>query len=201
MNAALTYFKKVDSKLYAIANKFELKKLTTRKSFTYFQCLCREIVGQQLSGRLADVIFDRFLNLFANKKVSASIILKLEDEKLRNVGMAWSKVRAIKDMAAKVESKVVRLDKLSKMNNNEVVEHLTQVKGIGPWTAEMFLMFTLGREDVFSSRDLGLRNSMIKLYGLDEKIKNEDLEAISNRWSPFRSYACLALWNYRDGQK
>src|SRR6185312_5037770 len=109
--------------------------------------LVDEIVGQQLSGKVADVIFARFLTLFPNKEITPEKVLKLEDQAIRDVGMAWSKVRSIKDLALKVSNKEVILEKLEELKDEDVIAELTKVKGIGRWTAEMFLMFHLERPD------------------------------------------------------
>ncbi|MDD5181641.1 MAG: DNA-3-methyladenine glycosylase 2 family protein [Candidatus Nanoarchaeia archaeon] len=199
MKRALNHFKKVDKKLFDAAKSIALEPLKPRKPRDYFKSICREIIGQQLAGKVARVIFERFTELFPGKKITAQRILEFPEQKLRDVGMAWSKVRAIKDLAQKTEDKTLQFRKMESMTNGQVVEMLTKVKGIGPWTADMFLMFTLGREDVFSDKDLGLRKAIIKLYGLDEKVTDKELNEISMKWSPYRTYACLTLWKLKDG--
>ena len=155
--------------------------------------LCREIAGQQLAGRAADAIFNRFVNLFPNKEVNALKILKIPEQTLRKSGMSWAKVRAIKDLALKTKNKEVVLEKLGKIEDKDVILELTKVKGIGTWTAEMFLMFSLGREDVYSFKDLGLRKAIEKAYKINDLTEVKANE-ISLRWSPFRTYACQILW-------
>jgi len=199
MKQALNHFKKVDKKLFVAAKNIVLEPLKPRKPSDYFKSICREIIGQQLAGKVARVIFGRFTELFPNKKITAQRILGLPEQELRDVGMAWSKVRAIKDLAQKTEDKTLVFRKMESMSNEQVVEMLTKVKGIGPWTADMFLMFTLGREDVFSDKDLGLKKAIVKLYGLDEKVTDRELNEISKKWSPYRTYACLTLWKLKDG--
>lgn len=193
----LGYFKKVDPKIYRLALKFELAPI--KKSQNHFERLCREIVGQQLSGKVARVIFARFVDLFPNGKIDREIILKFSDKKIRACGMSNSKVAFIKDLAAKVKSGEVDLERIDDLTDEEVVEHLIMVHGIGPWTAEMFLIFSLGRPDVFSSGDLGLTRAVEKLYGLKNPSK-ERLEKISLKWSPYRSLASRLLWKSLDNE-
>lgn len=192
MDKALKHFKKVDPILYEIAIRVE--PFEFKKSNDYFVSLTREIIGQQLSGRVADVIFERFENLFPKRKITAKHLLTIPDQKLRDVGTSWGKVSFLKDLAQKVLNGEVNLKTIDNLENEEVVELLLKVKGIGPWTAEMFLMFALNRPDVFSAGDLGLKNAIVKLYKLKDKPSNEELIKISSKWSPHRTTACRILW-------
>lgn len=189
---ALSHFKRADPILYKVALKME--PLELEKSSDYFVSLCREIIGQQLSGRVADVIFERFTNLSPRKTITPSKLLKLSDQTIRDIGTAWAKVRSLKDLAQKVEDGALNLKTIDQLDNEGVVLELTKVKGIGPWTAEMFLMFALARPDVFSPGDLGLKNAVFKLYKLKEKPTPQVLLDISHKWSPFRTYASMILW-------
>ena len=165
-----------------------------RNSDDYFKSLCGEIIGQQLSSKAADTIYARFEKLFNGKKITPKDALKLQDQNLRNAGMSWSKVKFIKDLAQKVLEKNLQLDKLDKFSDELVMAELMKVKGIGPWTAEMFLMFTLQREDVFSHGDLGLRNAIKKLYKFQKEPTKKQIEKIVEKWKPYRTYACRILW-------
>ena len=151
------------------------------------------IVSQQLSGKVAAVIYSRFEGLFPEKKVQPEAILKIDDSKLRSVGISWAKVKYIKDLAGKTIDGTLQLAKLASLPDEEVIEHLTQVKGIGRWTAEMILMFTLRRPDVFSLGDLGLRTAVSQLYFV-ERSDVIKIEEISRQWSPHRSLASRYLW-------
>lgn len=166
----------------------------------YFSRICREIIGQQLSGKVAKVIVERFHKLCETEKPSAENVLQLDDQKLRDVGMAWSKVRAIKDLATKTISGELKISEYTNMKEDKIMENLLQVKGIGPWTVEMLLIFTLGRSDVFSIKDLGLKKAMCNIYKLDIKEKGVEkkLLPISEKWKPYRTYASLALWKSLD---
>lgn len=170
------------------------------KSTDYFRSLCREIIGQQLSGKVAEVIFSRFLKLFTLKRPTPKQVLKFHDEKLRAVGMSWSKVKFLKDLSEYVDSGKLDLQKLDDLSDNEVTQKLSKVKGIGPWTAEMFLMFSLAREDIFSLGDLGLKRAIQKLYKLKREPSKTYMEKISKKWAPYRTYVCLLLWHSLDNK-
>src|SRR3989338_3508433 len=187
-----SHFKKVDPIIYAVIEKMDLGEWFDRPKRDYFIALCREIIGQQLSGKAADSIFARFTKLFPKKQITPDKILKLTDQQIRDVGTSWAKVRSIKDLAMQVKTKKINLEKLDRLSDEATMAELIKVKGIGPWTAEMFLIFTLKREDVFSFGDLGLNKAIKKLYG------KRKLEPITKRWSPYKSFGCLALWHSLD---
>lgn len=188
------HFQQVDSILYAVLEKIgTLEILTLRHTDDYLVALCDEIISQQLSIKVADVIFERFRKLFPGNKITARKILSLTDEQLRATGISYAKIRYIKDLADKVVKKELNFEQLHTMSNEGVIIELTKVKGIGNWTAEMFLMFTLGREDIFSHGDLGLKNAIKKLYKLENPTK-EEIERITEKWSPYKTYACRILW-------
>ena len=192
---AKQHFKKVDPILFQAAEKVgDFEGITPKKPSEYFSSLCREIVSQQLAGGAADAIVARFHGLFSQKRVLPSHVIAIQVEKLRNSGMSWAKARYIKDLAEKVTKGEVVLSRLSHLSDEDVMLELTKVKGIGKWTAEMFLMFSLGREDVFSFGDLGLKNAMLGLYG------KRKLEPIVARWSPYRTWASRVLWKLHDGE-
>lgn len=193
---ALKHFKKTDPLLYQAA--LRLDSFEIEHSNDYFVSLCREIVGQQLSGKVASVIFERFINLFPKRKITATYLSKIPDQTIRDIGCAWSKVKYLKDLASKVNNKTLDLKNIDTKTNETVVEELLQVKGIGPWTTEMFLMFALGREDIFSPGDLGLKNAMKKLYKTE--LTNQEIVEISKKWSPYRTYACMILWQSLDNK-
>lgn len=191
----IEHFKKADTILYSAAEKIgQLEKLEKRNHEDYFFALCREIISQQLSDKAAEAIFTRFIKLFSSKKITPETILKKPDIVLRNCGMAWSKVRFIKDLAQKVKDGTLQLKKLKDLDDHLVLQEVTKVKGIGPWTAEMFLMFTLQRNDVFSHGDLGLRKAIKKLYKFKKEPTKKQVEKIVEKWKPYRTYACRILW-------
>src|SRR3989344_5625558 len=145
----LEHFKKNDKLMYNAAKKVGLKVIEKRKNNQHFSSLCHAIISQQLSWKAADSIFKRFKNLFPRKIITAKYTVSLPLRKIQACGLSLPKATYIKDLAECVDKKLLPLNKIDKFSNDEVIKLLTQVKGIGPWTAEMFLMFSLGREDVF----------------------------------------------------
>jgi DNA-3-methyladenine glycosylase II len=163
-----------------------------RVHIDYFQGLVREIVGQQLSGRVADVIEGRLKDKIKGR-LTPDKILELQDDELRNCGMAWSKVMAIRDLAERVKNKQLQIRKLKELPDEVVKSELVAVKGIGPWTADMFLMFTLGRPDIFPTEDLGIKKGYEKVTGKKfDKEKSAKFALIN--WSPYRTVASWYLW-------
>ncbi len=194
-----SHFQKVDPTIHKVIVDMELEPLTQpKRSTSYFKKLCREIIAQQLVSKAAHAIISRFYDLFEKKHVTPDKLLAFSEQELRNVGMSWAKARYTRDLAQKVKDKEVRLNNLHKLDDEMVVEELIKVKGIGDWTAEMFLIFTLGREDVFSHGDLGLRKALQKLYGFKDKPNEKQASKIVDKWSPYKSYGCLALWRSVD---
>jgi DNA-3-methyladenine glycosylase II len=184
-------------KIIAAQQPFLLEK----KKKVYLS-LCGSILSQQLSTKVARVIYQRFLNLFGNKQPTLQQILDISPEKLRSIGLSNAKAAYVHNVCNFFLEHNITDGRLDKMSNEEVMELLTQIKGVGKWTVEMILMFTLGREDVFAIDDLGLQQSMIKLYKLDpagdKKLMKEKLLSISAKWSPYRTYACRYLWGWKD---
>lgn len=188
-----------DKKFKKIIEGREPFALRKRKDITVY--LCASIMSQQLNVKVADVIYKRFLNLYDGKAPSPGQIVATAPETLRSIGLSNAKVMYVQNVARFAIDQGLDHKTLSKLSNEEVIGYLTQIKGVGKWTAEMLLMFALGREDIFSIDDLGLQNAMIKIYKLnrdDKKAFREKLLHISAKWSPFRTYACLHLWHYKD---
>lgn len=158
----------------------------------YFQGIVGDIIGQQLSGRVADVIEGR-LKAKIKGILTPDKILHLDENELRSCGMAWSKVRAIKDLSERVKNKQLHIRKLNKLHDAEVRSELVAVKGIGPWTADMFLMFKLGRADIFPVEDLGIKNGFEKVTGKKwDKVKSANFA--EKYWKPYRTVASWYLW-------
>lgn len=196
MNKALIHFKEKDKILYKAGINITLSKW--EKPRDPFSELIESIISQQLSGKAASTIFARFKLLFPDEKIKPKILTRLSDTKIRKCGVSSNKTKYIKGIAQAVVNKKIILEELENLSDEEVVENLTKLKGVGSWTAEMYLMFTLGRHDVFSVQDIGIQNAMIKLYGLDKSSKKEDFIAISENWSPYRTTACRILWKSLD---
>jgi DNA-3-methyladenine glycosylase II len=183
-------------KLIGQHEPFSLKK---RKDIPLY--LIASIMSQQLSTKVADTIHKRFLNLYDSRSPSPEEILSTPLETLRSIGLSNAKTNYVHNVARFALEEGMDHHRLSGMDNEEVIGYLTRIKGVGRWTAEMLLMFSLGREDVFSADDLGIQNAMIQLYKLDRADKRafrEDLLRISEKWAPYRTYACLHLWHWKD---
>src|SRR5579863_9029733 len=211
MRRAVGHLKKSDPILRAIIERIG----PCRMQFAppEFHSLAEAIVYQQLNGKAAETIFERFAAL-AGEPLTPEGILKLSDEQMRGAGLSKQKSAYLKDLAAKTAAGLLDFSRLPDLPDAEVIEHLTQVKGIGVWTAQMFLMFTLKRENVLPTGDFGVRMAMYKHYldvkrakaakksasakkGRKRKIKlptPEQMEKIAKRWEPYRSIACWYLW-------
>ena len=175
-----------------LVNKWGHCAIKPRIHTDYFQGLVGEIIGQQLSGKVAGVIYKR-LKLKIRGILTVNKILFLPDDELRNCGMAWSKVRAIKDLTFTIKEKKLHIRKLNELSDEIVEKELTNVKGIGPWTAQMFLMFTLGRADIFPTNDLGIKKGFEKVTGKKwDKIKS--VKFAEKQWKPYRTVASWYLW-------
>jgi 3-methyladenine DNA glycosylase/8-oxoguanine DNA glycosylase len=162
-----------------------------------FHHLAEAIIYQQLHGKAAATIFKRFAAL-AGEPLTPAGILKLTDEQLRGVGLSKQKSSYVKDLAAKTAAGLLDFAKLPKLSDDEVIKHLTQVKGVGVWTAHMFLIFSLRRPDVLPTGDFGVQSAIKKLYRKRKMPKPKDMEKIARAWAPYRSIACWYLWRSLD---
>ncbi len=165
-----------------------------------FNSLVRSIVYQQLSGKAAATIFSRVVEAArCPEPLTPQAILKARPERLRAAGLSQQKLSYVRDLAEKTRDGVVDFAKLAKMPDDEVIEHLTQVKGVGVWTVQMMLMFALKRPDVMPVADLGIRNAIKAAYALEAHPKPKEMEAIAEKWRPHRTVACWYLWRSLDG--
>lgn len=188
-----------DKKLKKLIESGTPHKLIKRKNICIY--LCASIMSQQLSTKVADVIYKRFLALYDGKEPTPQQIVGTPAETLRSIGLSNAKVGYVKNVAQFEIEQGMDLKKLNKMSNEEVIEYLVVIKGVGRWTVEMLLMFALGREDVFAVDDLGIQNAMADLYKLDKadkKLLKERMLKLSAKWSPYRTYACVHLWRWKD---
>jgi DNA-3-methyladenine glycosylase II len=188
-----------DKKLKKLIDSSEPHQLKKRKNICIY--LCASIMSQQLSTKVADIIYKRFIALYGGKEPTPQQVLATPSETLRSIGLSNAKVSYVKNVAQFETEFGMDAKKLAKMTNEEVIEYLIVIKGVGRWTIEMLLMFALGREDVFAVDDLGIQNAMIKLYKLgstDKKKVKEDMVRLSKKWSPYRTYACVHLWQWKD---
>ena len=187
-----------DKKLASIITQ-PLPPLKFRKNTSMH--LMAGIMSQQLNTKVADVIFARFLQLFNGVEPLPQQVLEIPATTLRSIGLSNAKVSYVHNVARFFTEHTITDSKLKSLSNEEVIALLTKIKGVGRWTVEMLLMFSLCREDVFAIDDLGIQQAMIRLYKLDttdKKLLREKLVKLSSRWSPYRTYACLHLWRWKD---
>ena len=175
-----------------------------------FQALCESIIYQQLSGKAAGTILKRFVALFPNTKPASpktssrggvptpEQVLKIKTEKLRTAGLSGQKASYLKDLARKFKDGTINPKLFRKMSDQEIIDHVVAVKGIGEWTAHMFLMFTLGRPDVLPVGDLGIQKGFQKLFKLRAKPKPAHMERLARNWAGHRTLASMYLWRYVD---
>lgn len=198
--AAIKHLKK-DKVMAAIIRNHKLKpwpkvKLTPQY---IFEDIVETILGQQLSGKAADTIIGRFKELFGGKLPRPKELLKTSDKKIRSCGTSWSKAAYVKNVARAVEKGELKLNKLAELSDEEVRRELLAIKGVGDWTAEMVMMFSLRRPDIFSTGDMGLQNAMHKFYRVKKGDTKKMLE-VAEQWRPYRSLAARYLWKGLDSQ-
>ncbi|KND49660.1 MAG: DNA-3-methyladenine glycosylase II [Parcubacteria bacterium C7867-008] len=197
----LLHLRKVDPILYAAslphAQEILNRKGHRRSYKKLFEALAGAIVGQQLSTKAADTIWER-LKTTCGGEVTPEAITKLRTPTLRKAGLSAAKAKSLKELSKAILSGELKLEKLKNIPEEEAIAALSSVWGIGRWTAEMFLMFALEREDVFSPGDLGLRRSIEQLYNLPKDVPIKELEIIAAKWSPHRTFASRVLWRVRD---
>ena len=188
-----------DRKFKKLVEAGEPHQLRKRKNICTY--LCASIMSQQLSTKVADVIYKRFIALYGGREPTPQQILATPSETLRGIGLSNNKVSYIKNVAQFEIDFGMDAKKLARMSNEEVIDYLIVIKGVGRWTVEMLLMFALCREDVFAVDDLGIQNAMISLYKIDKSDKKklkEEMLRLSAKWSPYRTYACVHLWRWKD---
>jgi DNA-3-methyladenine glycosylase II len=195
MRKAVIHLKKCDPVLRAIIERVGPCRMEF--GLPEFCSLAEAIVYQQLNGKAAVTIFKRFAAL-AGEPLTPEGILQLSDEQLRSVGLSKQKSAYLKDLAAKTVAGLLDFSRLQALTDEEVIQHLTQVKGVGIWTAHMFLMFSLRRPDVLPTGDYGVQVAMRKHYKKRKLPKPKDMEKIAKAWAPYRSVACWYLWRSLD---
>lgn len=184
-----------DPKLAVVFNQTESITLTLEED--YFKALLSMIIAQQLSSRVAEVITNRVLVYFDNNPTPTNI-LETKDEDLRPLGLSYSKIKYLKSLAEHFYQGLIDEKSLRYLNDEAIIEQLTRIKGIGRWTAEMFLIFVMGRENVFSVLDLGLRRTVQAIYGSD--LTHDEIIALSKQWEPYKSIVSHFLWHYHDNK-
>jgi DNA-3-methyladenine glycosylase II len=197
MRKAINHLTKSDPVLAAIIQRVGPYRIQFREP--EFGTLVRSIVYQQLSGKVASVILERLIAALPGRKLTPRAILKLTPEKMRSVGLSGAKTAYIRDLAERTKAGEVVFEDIHARTDEEVIEHLTQVKGIGVWTAHMFLIFALQRANVLPVGDLGVRAAIKRAYGLEELPKPKEVERIAAGWHPYCSVAAWYLWRSLDG--
>jgi DNA-3-methyladenine glycosylase II len=195
MRSAILHLKKSDPILRAIIEKVGPFRMNYGEPS--FHNLAESILYQQLNGKAAATIFKRFTDA-AGDPLTPEGILSLTDAQMRGVGLSKQKTAYLRDLAEKTKAGLLEFEKLSSLPDSDVIKHLTQVKGIGVWTAHMFLMFTLRRPDVLPTGDYGVQVAIKKYYRKRKLPKPKDMEKIAKSWTPYRSVACWYLWRSLD---
>jgi len=195
MRKAINHLKKCDPVLRGIMERVGPFRMEYGEP--QFCSVAEAIVYQQLNGKAAQTIFKRFASL-AGEPLTPEGILRLSDEQLRRVGLSKQKSAYLKDLAQKTAAGVLDFSKLPELPDEEVIEHLTQVKGIGVWTAHMFLIFSLRRLNVLPTGDYGVQVALKRHYRKRKLPKPKDMEKIARAWEPYRSVACWYMWRSLD---
>ena len=186
-----------DEKMRVLISKFGRPNFNLRQD--YFQSLLRSIVFQQLSGKSAKAIYERFVNLIPEtSNLSPKEVLKLDKDEMRNTGLSFQKIDYIRNLANYFEDNSFQKKDVERMTDEEISNELTQIKGIGQWTVDMFLMFTLNRADILPYTDLGIQKGFKKIFNMNNLPSKKEMETHSKIWRPYRTIACWYLWRTVD---
>lgn len=199
---SIRHLKRVDPVLAAVIDRVGPCRLEPRQEGTHFDALVRSIVYQQLSGKAASTILARVHDLYGGRSPTPAELLATPDEALRSAGLSRQKLSYLKDLAEKVESGLVPLaaDAIDHLADDEIIERLVKVKGIGRWTVHMFLIFRLGRPDVLPELDLGIQNAIKRAYRMRKQPKPKDVLRVGKKWTPHASVASWYLWRSLESQ-
>ena len=188
---------KREKKMRILIKKFGRPDFDLRQD--YFQSLLRSIVFQQLSGKAAKTIYERFVNLIPkSSNLCSNEILKLDKEEMKKAGLSFQKINYVRNLADYFEKNSFQKEDVERMTDQEISKELIQIKGIGQWTVDMFLMFTLNREDVLPYKDLGIQKGIMKILNLKKLPSKKEMENCSRKWRPYRTIACWYLWRMAD---
>lgn len=196
--AAVRHLKRADPALRRVIQRVGPCRLRPRTDGTHFDYVVRAIVYQQLAGKAAATIHARLLALYGNRPPTPAQLLATPPARLRRAGLSRQKLGYITDLARKAASGAVPLHALPARDDEAIIAALTEIKGVGVWTAQMFLMFRLGRPDVLPVLDLGIRKAMRRTYGLRRMPTPAQMERIAAPWRPYRTVACWYLWRSLD---
>jgi DNA-3-methyladenine glycosylase II len=190
INIALRHLRRVDPVMKSLIKTHGVIPISTVRND--FDTLAGIIIGQQLSGKAADTIFARIRATAGKHRLTAAKLANCSDSQLQKAGVSRPKINALRSLTEHVQNRSLQIAKLSVLPDENVFERITQVKGMGPWSAQMYLMFVLARPDIFPENDLGICKAIALNYG--EDLSPESLAAISDLWRPYRTIACLHLW-------
>ena len=198
MEDGINYLSSLDNNLSKFLKQFDVPVLPIEED--YFWSLTRSVIYQQISGKAAKKISDRYLKLFSKgSKMSPIDVIKIDIEKIQNVGISRQKSGYIKNIANAFDEGLVNETQLHKLSDKEIIDQLVKIKGVGRWTAEMFLIFTLRRPDVFPVTDLGVQKGFQIYYDLDELPSIDMMNEKSENWKPYRTIMSLYLWFAVEG--
>ena len=196
---AVAHLRKTDERIARVIEHVGTCRFIPRAEGTHFDALIRAIVYQQLSGKAASTILARVLAIFDNRYPSAAELLAVPEEQLRAAGLSRQKLGYMRDLARHVADGTLPIDQMDSLDDAQIIEALTAVKGIGRWSAQMFLMFRLGRPNVLPDQDLGIRKGLQRAYRMRALPPPKKVQTIGARWSPYATYACWYLWRLLDG--
>ena len=191
--AATEYLKSADPRLGKVIERVGMCQLAQETRTELLPEVAKAIISQQISTKAAATIYQRFLQFYADKPITAQALLKTSPEQLRSLGISRQKTNYLFDLAQK-SLHLPTLDKLAEMSDEDIIQALTQIKGVGRWTVQMLLIFCLNRPDVLPVDDLGIRKAIYKLYALDELPDRKKIQRLGQAWQPFRSIASWYLW-------
>lgn len=189
---SLRHLSKVDPVMAAVIKRAKVQPIKPKKN--HFESLVVAIINQQLSSKAADTIENRFRMIFSGRFPKPKDVLKTSDKKLRACGLSFQKISYIKNISRALEQGSLEFKRFPKLGDEEIIGELVKIKGIGRWTAEMFLMFSLGRPNIFSLGDLGLRNGLKKMYKIDAMQHHRKLKKLLDLWHPHKTVASRHLW-------
>jgi len=188
---------KRDEKMRILINKFGRPDFDLRQD--YFQSLLRSIVFQQLSGEAAKTIYERLVNLIPEtSNLCPNEVLKLDKDEMRKAGLSFQKINYVRNLADYFENNSFQKKDVERMTDEEISKELIQIKGIGQWTVDMFLMFTLSRADILPYKDLGIQKGIMKILNMKNLPSKKEMENCSRKWRPYRTIACRYLWRIAD---
>ena len=188
---------KKDKNMQVLINKFSRPDFNLRQD--YFQSLLRSIVFQQLSGKAAQTIYERFVNLIPKtSNLCPNEVLKLDKDEMSKAGLSFQKINYVRNLADYFENNSFKKKEVERMTDEEISKELIQIKGIGQWTVDMFLMFSLNRADIFPCTDLGIQKGIMKILNMKNLPSKKEMENCSREWRPYRTIACWYLWRMVD---